>query len=256
MSKRWTWLLAAPLLVFLAIPLIALVAATPLGELSAAAKRPETTTALLVSLKTTMLSLATLVFVGTPAAWALGRRRARPTIETLIELPAVLPPSVAGVALLVAFGHKGIIGQVLPFEIPFTSLAVVLAQLFVASPFFLRPTIEAFRTLDDDQLDAARLDGASRVGLALAVVWPATRSAYVGALCLAWARALGEFGATLLFAGSFAGTTQTAPLAIYDAFETDLEAAKALGVILLVIALVVLGAAKVVGRPRRDQRWA
>jgi molybdate transport system permease protein len=172
-------------------------------------------------------------------------------VGTLIELPAVLPPSVAGIALLVAFGHAGLIGKHLPFEIPFTALAVILAQLFVASPFFLRPAAEAFRATDKDVLDAARIDGAGSMALGRHIVWPNVKPTYLGSLCLAWARALGEFGATLLFAGSFAGTTQTAPLAIYDAFETDLDAAKALGVLLLIFAALILGAAKLLIRNSR-----
>ena len=250
MKLRWSSLLAAPFLLFLAIPIVALIASTPGGAMLAALHRPETMAALGVSGRTTLVSLAVLIVLGTPVAWVVGRSRGRLInwIETFLELPAVLPPSVAGIALLVAFGHAGLIGRHLPFEIPFTALAVILAQLFVASPFFLRPTAERFRSLEAEMIDAARLDGAGPFALGTRIVWPSVRPAYIGALCLAWARALGEFGATLLFAGSFAGTTQTAPLAIYDAFESDLDAAKALGVILLVVAFVVLGLAKLVAR--------
>ena len=255
-AVRWRWsaVLAAPFLLFLAAPIVALVVSTPSDALVKAAARLETIQALGVSARTTSVTILVLVLLATPLAWLVGRSRGRLTkaIETLIELPAVLPPSVAGIALLVAFGHAGIVGRHLPFEIPFTALAVILAQLFVASPFFLRPAAEGFRTLEPDMMDAARLDGAGHVALGVHIVWPSVRPAYVGALCLAWARALGEFGATLLFAGSFAGTTQTAPLAIYDAFESDLDAAKALGVVLLVVAFIVLGLAKLVARPARN----
>ncbi|MHB8636888.1 MAG: molybdate ABC transporter permease subunit [Fimbriimonadaceae bacterium] len=253
MKHRWSAVLALPFLLFLLTPMAALVVSTPVKALLAALHRPETAEALGVSARTTAVSIVVLVLLGTPLAWLVGRSRTRTTsaIETLIELPAVLPPSVAGIALLVAFGHAGLIGRHLPFEIPFTALAVILAQLFVASPFFLRPTAESFRTLDTDTIDAARLDGAGHFALGRHIVWPAIRPAYLSALCLAWARALGEFGATLLFAGSFEGTTQTAPLAIYDAFESDLDAAKALGVLLLVVAFVVLAMAKIAGRTLR-----
>ena len=219
----------------------------------AAFKRPETQAALGVSARTTLVSIAVLVVFGTPLAWLVGRSRGAfiAWVETLIELPAVLPPSVAGIALLVAFGHAGLVGRHLPFEIPFTALAVILAQLFVASPFFLLPAAQSFRGLEPEMLDAARLDGAGSFALGAGIVWPSVRPAYVGALCLAWARALGEFGATLLFAGSFAGTTQTAPLAIYDAFGSDLGLAKALAVILLGIAFTIFLLAKVLsGQPR------
>jgi len=249
---RWSAIPALPFLLLLAIPIAALLVSTPLEALRAAAVRPETIAALGVSARTTFITLACLVLLGTPLAWLIGRsgQVVGGCLGTLIELPAVLPPSVAGIALLVAFGHAGLVGSHLPFEIPFTIAAVVLAQLFVASPFFLRPAAEAFRTLDPDIMEAARLDGAGRWALGRHIAWPSVRPVYMGALCLAWARALGEFGATLLFAGSFSGTTQTAPLAIYDAFETDLDAAKALGVILLFVAFIVLGLAKLATRRR------
>jgi molybdate transport system permease protein len=247
---KWSAALALPFLLLLAIPLFALVASISASSLVQAAHRPETLQALGVSVRTTLCTLMVLVLFGTPLAWFIGRSKGLFTsvIATMIELPAVLPPSVAGIALLVTFGHAGLIGKHLPFEIPFTATAVILAQLFVASPFFLRPAAEAFRTLESDVLDAARLDGAGSMALGSQIILPTVRSMYFGSLCLSWARALGEFGATLLFAGSFAGTTQTGPLAIYDAFETDLEAAKALGVLLLLFAAVILCAAKFMSR--------
>lgn len=248
---KWPAALAAPFALLLLIPVVALVTATPISALGDALHRPETVAAMWVSLRTTACSLVILIIFGTPLAWVVGQSTSRVGgwLSALVELPAVLPPSVAGVALLIAFGHAGLIGKHLPFEIPFTATAVILAQLFVASPFFLRPSAEAFRGLDGDTLAAARLDGAGKAALARFIVWPSVRPAYIGALCLAWARALGEFGATLLFAGSFTGVTQTAPLAIYDAFETDLDAAKALGVLLLVLAALILAAAKLTLRP-------
>lgn len=240
---RW---LGLPFALFLALPLVALVWGVSPQALTEAVHRPETSDALFVSLRTTGVTLAVLILLGTPFAWFLGTHRGlgHGCVATLSELPAVLPPSVAGIALLVAFGHAGLIGRHLPMEIPFTATAVILAQLFVASPFFLRPAGDAFSRLDHTLFEAARLDGAGRWSLAAAIVWPLTRRAYLGALCLAWARSLGEFGATLLFAGNFQGTTQTAPLAIYDAFETDLGAARALSVLLLIFAAVILALAK------------
>lgn len=238
--------LSAPFALLIAIPLVALVVSTSPGRVWSALLQPDTLDALAISLRTTLVSLAILVVFATPLAWTIGRgpRLARGVFGTLAELPAVLPPSVAGIALLVAFGHEGLIGKHLGFEIPFTATAVVLAQLFVASPFFLRPAAEGFAALDNDVLEAGRLDGASGLAYGFRLVWPMARRPYVAGLCLAWARALGEFGATLLFAGSFQGVTRTAPLAIYDAFETDLETAKAIGVVLLLVAALVLAAAK------------
>lgn len=224
-------LLALPLVVLLALPLLALLVRfrpSGLGE--------EAWTAVEVSLRTTIFATALLVAFGTPLAYALGVRR-RPLVEALVTLPAVLPPAAAGLALLLAFGRKGL----LPTSLPFTAGAVVLAQIYVAAPFYVRPLASAFREISSEIAEAATLDGAGPAALAGRIALPLVRRPLLAALTLAWARALGEFGATILFAGNRPSVTQTLPLAIYLGFETDLNVAVALSVLLLAVAVAVVG---------------
>lgn len=207
--------------------------------------------ALRLSLFTTAISLTVTVVFGTPLALWLARRRPRGAaiLETLIDLPIVLPPAVAGLALLLVFGRRGAVGEplgALGLEIPFTTLAVVFAQVFVAAPFYIRSARSGFRAVDPDLEDAARVDGAGELAVFRTVTAPLAGSALAAGMVMSWARALGEFGATILFAGSIAGTTETLPLLVYAEFgagrlETAITAATALvGAAIAVLAAVRL----------------
>jgi len=240
---------AGLLLLVLAVPLAGLLLGASPAELTRGLQSPQVMPAIALSLGTTTLSLAMIVGCGTPLAWAIARgagRRWR-AVETIAELPAVLPPAVAGVALLLAFGRRGLLGGALAalgIGLPFTSAAVVLAQSFVAAPFYLQAAVAAFRRLDPDVVLVARTLGASRSRVFLTVAAPIARPALMGGAALAWARALGEFGATLMFAGNMPGRTQTLPLAIYTALESDVRTAQSLSILLVAVALGLLVAVR------------
>jgi molybdate transport system permease protein len=198
-----------------------------------------------LSMATTSVTLLMTLIVGTPVGFLLGRRefRGRQMIDTLIDLPMVLPPAVAGIALLLAFGRRGIFGQYLEdwgVHIAFTQTAVILAQLFVAAPFYVKAAAAGFEAVDPELEQAAALDGASWWQVLLWITFPLARTALLGGAVMTWARALGEFGATIIFAGNFPGRTQTMPLAIYLGFELDLNVALTLAVILLAASFLVL----------------
>lgn len=238
---------AAVLVLFLTVPLAALVWRA-LGEsrgLDAAALRT-LRQALGLSLATSAVTLAIVVALGTPLAYLLARRRFRGVrlVETLIDLPIVLPPAVAGIALLVAFGRRGIVGRWLEgigITVGFTTAAVVMAQVFVAVPFFVRAARSGFARIDRDLEDAAADLGATPWRVFATVTLPLARPGLAAGAVLAWARALGEFGATIMFAGNYPGTTQTMPLAIYGRFGAgDLRTALLLSLVLLVVSLAVL----------------
>ena len=233
------------MLAFLLVPVVALfVTGTPADWL-AGIRHPITAPALVLSMVTTALSLAVLVVFGTPLAWWLGRSESRAArlIETVVQLPIVVPPAVAGLALLLAFGRRGLIGPLLEglgINIAFSTVAVVLAQVFVAAPFYIQAATAAFAGIDENLLVVARTLGARPATVLVRVALPLARRGLVAGAALAWARALGEFGATLMFAGNLSGRTQTLPLAVYTALESDVRAAQALAVILVVIALAVI----------------
>lgn len=236
---------AGVLLAFILLPLIALVTTLPVGELVAGIGHPSVVPALRLSAVTTTISLAVVVGLGTPLAWHLRERRGRGgrLVETLVRLPAVLPPAVAGVALLLAFGRRGLLGGILEeagIAIPFTTAAVVMAEVFVSAPFFLQAATSAFRGLDDDQLTVARTLGAGRAEVFFRIALPLAAPGLVAGAAMAWARALGEFGATLMFAGNLAGETQTLTLAVYTTFESDLRAAQAISLLLVAVAFALL----------------
>ena len=209
--------------------------------------------ALRLSLLTTAMSLLLTIGFGTPLAWVLARRRlpAHRVVEALVDLPIVLPPAVAGLALLFFFGRRGPLGA-LGAEVAFTTLAVVLAQTFVSAPFFIRSARGAFATVHRDLEDAARIDGAGEWAVFRRVTVPLAVPVLVGGAILAWARALGEFGATIMFAGNIAGITQTLPLAVYAEFQSSLDASIAAAAILVVAALAVLTGVHLV-RADREQ---
>ncbi|TNE91543.1 MAG: molybdate ABC transporter permease subunit [Deltaproteobacteria bacterium] len=241
------------LVVLLVLPVIGLVAGTAPGELVGALGSPSTLAALAVSLRTTFVALAIIILLGTPLAWTLSRQATHPVVLTLVELPVVLPPAVLGVALLETFGRAGWLGPVLAgigVQLPFTAAAVVLAQVLVGAPLYVLTATEAFRAADDDLLLVARTLGASPSRAWLTVALPAAAPGVLSAAALAWARALGEFGATLMFAGNLPGRTQTLPLAIYGALERDVAQARAISVLLVGVALALLLAVRVLGGRR------
>jgi molybdate transport system permease protein len=201
--------------------------------------------ALLVSLKTNAIAEALIVGIGTPAAYLVARHAfpGRAVLLTLVELPLVLPPAVAGIGLLAAFGRVGLLGsslRAMGIEIPFTQTAVVMAVAFVASPFYVRTAIAAFEGLDQTLLDAARTLGASPARTFARVALPLAAGGLGAGAALAFARGIGEFGATIMFAGSLQGLTQTMPLAIYAEFEHDFDVALALGAVLVVASAAIL----------------
>jgi molybdate transport system permease protein len=240
------------LLVLLALPVTGLVVGTDWRELVAALALPSTHQALWLSLRTTAVALVAIVALGTPLAWTLSRRRARwhgPAL-TLVELPVVLPPAVLGVALLETFGRMGWLGPLLDHagvHLPFSTAGVVLAQVMVGAPLYVLTATAAFRAVPDDLLLVARTLGAGRAKAWWSVALPMAAPGLVSGAALAWARALGEFGATLLFAGSLPGRTQTLPLAIYSALEQDMAQARALSVLLVVVAVGLLLGLRVAG---------
>ncbi|HZJ53431.1 MAG TPA: ABC transporter permease [Myxococcaceae bacterium] len=239
-------LAALLLLGVLAIPLVALVLSTAPADLVAGLRHPLALSALRLSLLTTSLSLGLTLLLGTPLAWWMARHPgpAERVAATLVQLPIVVPPAVSGLALLLAFGRRGLLGPLLDqagWALPFTTAAVVLAELFVSAPFYVQSAVAAFRRLDEDLLWAAGSLGAGPARRFFRVALPLSRPGVVTGAALSWARALGEFGATLMFAGNLQGRTQTLPLAIYSALETDLRPAKALSILMVAVALAVLG---------------
>ena len=244
----------AALLLFLVLPLVALVGATGVGGFLLGIKNPLVWPALRLSFLTTALSLVVVVGLGTPLAWLLTRKRESPgeqriarALEVLVQLPVVVPPAVAGVALLFAFGRRGLLGALLDragVGVAFTSGAVVLAEIFVSAPFFLQAAIVSFRQLDEDLLVVARTLGARPGRVFFRVALPLALPGLISGAALSWARALGEFGATLMFAGNLEGRTQTLPLAIYAAMESDVRAAQAISILLVAIAALLLFAVR------------
>ncbi len=248
---RWFALALALALAFLVVPVLAIFLDRPPGELLAALGEPGALDALWLSLRTSTTALAIIVVVGTPAAYLLATRRfrGRALVITLIELPLVLPPAVAGIALLAAVGPSGILGGAIEdagVRLTVETAGVVVALTFVASPYYLRQAQAAFGALDRSWLEASRTLGVSPARTFARVAVPVAAPGLVTGGALAFGRALGEFGATLMFAGSLAGITQTAPLAIYERFATDFEAALALSAVLVAVSAVILLSVKFV----------
>lgn len=247
-ARRRGWLLpilSMPMLVLLGLPLLALVLRVDVTELGRNLASPTVLRALSLSLTTATAAALLALLLGTPLAYLLARRtfRGRRLVDTLVDLPMVLPPAVAGIALLLVFGRRGWLGTPLDaagISIVFTPVAVVLAQLFVAAPFYIRSAAAGFAEIDGELEQAAALDGASDFDVfrhvTAALAWPAI----LGGIVMTWARALGEFGATIIFAGNFPGRTQTMPLAIYLGFERDLDLAVTLAFLLLAASFTVL----------------
>jgi molybdate transport system permease protein len=236
---------------FLCLPVVTLVGRAIFdGSLARALGTQGVLTALTLSLTTTAVSLALTVAFGLPLALVLARRRFRGSglVEAVVDLPIVLPPAVAGLALLLLLGRRGVLGgplDALGIELPFTTVAVILAQTFVSAPFFIRSARAGIAGVDRDLEDAARVDGASELSLFRHITIPLAGVALSAGLVMTWARALGEFGATIMFAGNLAGKTQTLPLLVYEEFEGgSLDASIAAAAILVLAALGVLVAVR------------
>jgi molybdate transport system permease protein len=238
---------------FISLPILSLVVWTVDRGAWRAMTSPVAIDALLLSVRTTSITMAILLLVGTPAAYVLARVdfKGRRVINTLIDVPVVLPPSAAGIALLLVFGRFGLVGKYLDVfgvTLSFTTAAVVMAEVFVAAPFYVRQAATGFGALDRTVEEAAMVDGADRWRRFLMVTVPLALPALVAGALTAWARALGEFGATIIFAGSFRGITQTIPLAIFAEFQSDIDAAVALSVLVLGFAFVVILAVRYLTR--------
>jgi molybdate transport system permease protein len=238
-------------LTFLTLPIVAIFVDASPGDLVESLGDQGAREALWLSLRTTALTMAIIVVVGTPAAYLLATRsfRGKALLITLVELPLVLPPAVAGIGLLAALGPAGLLGETIEaagIELSLTTAGVVVALTFVASPFYVRQAIAAFASVDRTLLDASRTLGAAEARGFLRVMIPVAMPGLVAGGALALGRSLGEFGATLMFAGSFEGITQTVPLAIYDRFATDFEGALALSAVLVAVSGAILLSVKLV----------
>lgn len=244
--------LAAVTVVLLALPVVVLLGRALLGDaLGTALADPAIVDALVLSLSTTAVSLVLTVALGLPLAFVLARRSfpGRTFVEAIVDLPIVLPPSVAGLALLLAFGRRGLLGGVLELagiSIPFTTAAVVVAQTFVSAPFFIRAARAGLQGVDRDLEDAARVDGADEWAVLRRVTLPLATAPLAAGLVMSWARAMGEFGATIMFAGNIEGSTQTLPLVVYSEFQSSLDASIAAAAILVLAALGVLVSVRVI----------
>jgi molybdate transport system permease protein len=230
---------------FLALPVLAIFTNTEPGSLIASLGDPQAKDALRLSLETTSIAVGVIVLVGTPAAFFLATRsfRGKSALVTMLELPLVLPPAVAGIGLLAALGPQGLLGGALAnahIELVLQTAGVVVALVFVSSPFYLRQAQESFAAVDRAYLDASHTLGCGDGATFMRVAVPLALPGIIAGLALAWGRALGEFGATLMFAGSFQGITQTAPLAIYAQFASDFPAALALSAVLVVVSAGLL----------------
>jgi molybdate transport system permease protein len=242
-------LATAVLLTFVLLPIVAIFVRAPMSTLLAQLRSPVALDALRVTIETSLVALALILLLGTPAAYLLSKVSSRMAIvlTTVLELPLVLPPAVAGIGLLVAFGRVGLLGgtlRALGVSIPFTQVAVVMAMTFVALPLFARQAIASFEALDPSVLSASRTLGGGPGATFALVALPLARPGLMAGAALAWARAVGEFGATLIFAGSFQGRTQTLPLAIYAELQADFGVALAMAAMLVAVSAGVMVAVK------------
>jgi molybdate transport system permease protein len=236
---------------FLLLPVVAIFVHVPVGRLLHELTNPVVTDALIVSLKTVAVAQVAILLLGTPTAYFFASRRfrGRPFLVTLIELPIVLPPAVAGIGLIVAFGRFGLLGSsfdALGINVSFNQVAVVFAISFVAGPFYVRQAIASFEAVDRNLISASRTLGAGSPRTFFKVTMPLARGGLVAGEAICLARGLGEFGATIMFAGSLQGVTQTLPLAVYTTFEAQngLDVALAISALLVIISLAILLALK------------
>jgi molybdate transport system permease protein len=241
---------AAVALAFLLFPIVAIFSRVTPGRLVAQLSRPVVTDALVISLKTSATAQALVLLLGTPAAYLLATRRfrGRSLAVVLVELPLVLPPAVAGIGLIAAFGRFGLLGgtlHALGLQVGLTQAAVVIAVAYVSSPFYVRQAIAVFEAVDPNLVAAARTLGAGRGRTFFRVVLPLARRGLAAGEALSFARGLGEFGATIMFAGNLEGVTQTLPLAIYQEFNQDFTTALAMSALLVVVSGALLVALRV-----------
>ena len=244
LNQSWM-LLALPMLLFIILPLASLFTRTTLAELWSTLNQGQVIQAVSLSIFTSLITTLVSILFGTPVAYLLSQRRFRfyRVVDTLIDLPYILPPAVAGIALLMAFGRRGLFGGILAdagLSIPFTTLAVIMAQTFIASPFYIKAAAIGFSGIDQELMQAAALDGANRWQIFRFIIVPLSWMALASGCVMTLARALGEFGATIIFAGNFPGRTQTMPLAIYIGFELDLNVALTLSIILICFSFLTL----------------
>lgn len=242
---------------FISLPFISLLLWTVNESAWRAMASPVARDALLLSVQTTSISMFIIITIGTPAAYVLARADfpGKRIVDTLVDIPAVLPPSAAGIALLLTFGRFGLVGQylnVFGVTLSFTTVAVVIAEVFVAGHFYVRQATVGFAGVRRDVEEAAMVDGAGRFSAFTKVTVPLAFPALIVGAMMAWARALGEFGATVIFAGSFRGVTQTIPLAIFAEFQSNIDAAVALSVLVLGFAFVVILTVKYLARRAID----
>lgn len=245
------WAATALALVFLMLPIASIFLRIAPSELLSALGSDVARDAVVVTFETTLVAQAAILLVGTPAAYLIASRRfvGRAVVITLVELPLVLPPAVAGIGLLAAFGRLGLLGEtlsVLGIEVAFTKLAVVLAVAFVAGPFYLRTAIAAFESVDTTLTAASRTLGAGPARTFARVALPLAAGGLGAGAALSFARGLGEFGATIMFAGSLQGVTQTLSLAVYEQFDVDFDTALAIGAELVLASAVLLLAVKLI----------
>ncbi|MFD1538977.1 ABC transporter permease [Nonomuraea guangzhouensis] len=248
-SGRLPWVLVVPAvlgLAFLVLPLAGLLVRAPWPTMLERLAEPQVLQALRLSLVTATIATAVCLLLGVPLAWLLARVSfpGRRLVRALVTVPLVLPPVVGGVALLLVLGRRGLIGQWLEatfgVTLPFTTAGVVVAEAFVAMPFLVISVEGALRAADQRFEEAAATLGATRWIVFRRVTLPLIAPGVVAGAVLCWARALGEFGATITFAGNFPGTTQTMPLAVYLALETEPEAAIVLSLVLLAVSVIIL----------------
>jgi molybdate transport system permease protein len=254
-GKTLVILASGLMLLYLALPLVVVIVRAIDAGLVEELSQPTVTQAIKLSLMTTTISVMLMTVLGTPLAYWLARGHvpARPVIETLLDLPIVLPPAVAGIALLMTFGRRGVFGSILAqwgINLPFTTIAVVMAQVFVAAPFFIRSAQTGFVGVSREIEEGAGDLGADAWRVFRHVTFPLAGPALLSGVILSGARALGEFGATILFAGNFAGRTQTMPLAIYQTMESNLDAALAIAAVLVFISFGFLLMLRLITRGR------
>jgi molybdate transport system permease protein len=238
-------LLSLPMLLFFLLPILAIFIKTPFDSIINNLSQENAVKAISLSLFTSLITTIVTIVFGTPVAYLLAKNKSRfmRVVDTLVDLPTVLPPAVAGVALLMAFGRKGIFASWLAtygISIPFTTIAVIMAQTFIAAPLFIKATTISFSGINNELQQAAALDGANRWQIFRYIVVPLSWMGMLSGCVMTWARALGEFGATIIFAGNFPGRTQTMPLAIYIGFEIELNVALTLSVILISFSFLTL----------------
>ena len=253
-SSRVLGILAAIAVFFLVIPLVSVVIRVPWNDFWSTLTEEKVRQALFVSLQTSFIAAFAAAILGIPLSWWLARTTSglARVVRTLCIAPMVLPPVVAGIALLAAFGRRGVVGEQLfqwwGVTLPFTKTAVVLAQVFVSMPFLVLAVEAAFRQMNTGLEDAARTMGVSPLRIFFSVVVPSVRTALVAGIVLAWARSFGEFGASITFAGSFPGRTQTLPMSVYEIATYNYKQALVVSVFMMAVSVLVLATMK--------DRWA